>query len=81
MIIGSERNSNLRYADDTLLIAKSEKELLVLLDRLKNLSQEYGLRLNNTKIIIVDRKHNNFLDTSHIGGFKAVDEFASGRAS
>lgn len=37
--IGGEKISNLRYADDTLLIAKSEEELLALLDRLNNFSR------------------------------------------
>lgn len=38
VIIGGKKFSNLRFADDTLLVAKSEEELFALLDRLKNLS-------------------------------------------
>ena len=45
--------NNLRYADDTLLMAKSEKELKNLLIRVKEESEKVGLKLNiqKTKII------------------------------
>ena len=51
----SRRNiSNLRYADDTTLMAESEEELKSLLMKLKEESQNVGLKLNiqKTKIII-----------------------------
>ena len=44
--------NNLRYADDTTLMAESEKELKSLLVRVKEESEKAGLELNiqNTKI-------------------------------
>ena len=45
--------SNLRYADDTILMAESEKELKSLLIKMKEESEKVGLKLNieKTKII------------------------------
>ena len=43
----SRRNiSNLRYADDTTLMAETEKELKSLLMRVKEESEKAGLKLN-----------------------------------
>ena len=43
----TERNiSNLRYAEDTTLMAESEKELKSLLMRVKEESEKAGLQLN-----------------------------------
>ena len=50
----STRNiTNLRYADDTTLMAESEKELKNLLMKTKEESEKVGLKLNiqKTKII------------------------------
>ena len=46
-------NNNLRYADDTTLMADSEEELKRLLMKLKEESEKFGLKLNiqKTKII------------------------------
>ena len=38
--------SNLRYADDTTLIAESEEELKSLLTKVKEESEKVGLKLN-----------------------------------
>ena len=45
--------NNLRYADDTILIAETEEELKSLLMKLKEESEKTGLKLNiqKTKII------------------------------
>ena len=45
--------NNLRYADDTTLMAESEEELKSLLMRVKQESEKAGLKLNiqNTKIM------------------------------
>ena len=45
--------NNLRYADDTTLMAESEEELKSLLMKVKEESEKVGLKLNiqNTKII------------------------------
>ena len=46
--------SNLRYADDTTLMAESEEELKSLLVKVKEESERAGLRLNiqKTKIMV-----------------------------
>ena len=46
----AERNTNnLRYADDTTLMAESEKELKSLLMKMKEESEKAGLKLNIQK--------------------------------
>ena len=46
----SERNiNNLRYADDTTLMAESEEELKSLLMKVKEESEKFGLKLNIQK--------------------------------
>ena len=50
----STRNiTNLRYADDTTLMAESEKELKNLLMKTKEESEKVGLKLNIQKTKIV----------------------------
>ena len=44
--IGGRNINNLRYADDTTLIAESERELKSLLMRVKKESERAGLKLN-----------------------------------
>ena len=44
--IGGKNINNLKYADDTTLIAESEEELKSLLMRVKEESERVGLRLN-----------------------------------
>ena len=43
------RNNNLRYADDTTLVAESEEELKSLLMKVKEESEKVGLKLNIQK--------------------------------
>ena len=53
----AERNiSNLRYADDTMLMAESEEELKNLLMKMNEESEKAGLKLNiqKTKIMAFD---------------------------
>ena len=45
--------SNLRYADDSTLMAESEKELKSLLMKMKEESEKLGLKLNICKIKIM----------------------------
>ena len=54
---GGTKITNLRYADDTMLICNSRHELLDLLRRIKDASEKKGLLLNTkkTKIMMVDR--------------------------
>ena len=50
----SERNiNNLRYADDTTLMAESEEELKSLLMKVKEESEKVGLKLNIQKTKIM----------------------------
>ena len=47
--------TNLRYADDTMLMAESEEELKSLLMKVKEESEKVGLKLNiqKTKIMVL----------------------------
>ena len=47
--IGGRNINNLRYADDTTLMAESEEELKSLLMRVKEESEKAGLKLNFKK--------------------------------
>ena len=50
----SRRNiNNLRYADDTILMAESEEELKSLLTKVKEDSEKVGLKLNIQKTKIM----------------------------
>ena len=49
--------NNLRYADDTTLVAESEKELKSLLMKVKEESGKVGLKLNIQKIKIMASGH------------------------
>jgi len=52
-LVARRNINNLRYADDTTLIAKSEKELKSLLMKVKEESEMAGLKLNNKKTKII----------------------------
>ena len=45
--------NNLRYADDTTLMAESEEELKSLLMKVKEESEKFGLKLNIQKMKII----------------------------
>ena len=45
--------NNLRYADDTTLMAESEEELNIFLMRVKKESEKVGLKLNIQKTMIM----------------------------
>ena len=47
--IAGRRINDLRYADDTTLMAKSEEELKSLLMKVKQESEKVGLKLNTQK--------------------------------
>ena len=51
--IARRNNNNLRYADDTTLMAESKKELKSLLMKVKEESEKAGLKLNIKKMKIV----------------------------
>ena len=50
--IAGRNNNNLRYADDTTLMAESEEELNSLLMKVKEESEKAGLKLNIQKMKI-----------------------------
>ena len=54
--IGERNNNNLRYADDTTLMAESEEELKNVLMKVKEESEKVDLKLNiqKTKIMASD---------------------------
>lgn len=53
--------NNLRYADDTVLIASSEQDLQILVDRVHECSLRAGLSMNasKTKFLVISRSHLN----------------------
>ena len=51
--IAGRNLNNLRYADDTTLMAESEEELKSLLMKVKEESEEAGLKLNTQKTQIM----------------------------
>ena len=51
--IAGRNINNLRYADDTILMIKSEEELKSLLMKVKEESQKFGLKLNIQKMKIM----------------------------
>ena len=54
--IAGRNINNLRYADDTTLMAESEEELKIILMKVKEESEKVGWKLNiqKTKIIVSD---------------------------
>ena len=55
--IAGRNINNLRYADDTTLLAESEEELKILLMKLKAESEKVGLKLNIQKMKIMASSH------------------------
>ena len=53
--VGRENINNIRYADDTTLIADSQEKLQKLMDALDRESQEKGLNINKrkTKVMVI----------------------------
>jgi len=52
VLIGGKKISNLRHADDTVLLAKTEMEMANLLELVEKFSNEAGLKLNRLKCLI-----------------------------
>ena len=55
--IAGKNTNNLRYADDTTLMAESEEELKSLLLKMKVESEKVGLKLNIQKTKIMVSSH------------------------
>ena len=51
--IARRKINNLRYADDTTLMAESKEELKSLLMKVKDKSEKVGLKLNTQKTMIM----------------------------
>lgn len=74
--IGGVQITNLRYADDTTLLASSEAEMKELLDRLEAISLNMGLAINKskTKLLVVDR-FSSTQRTDLLAEYEAVNQF------
>jgi len=48
VLVGRRKINNLRYADDTLIIAAKMEEMVDIMDRLSSVSRSYGLELNRS---------------------------------
>lgn len=61
--------NNLRYADDTILIASTEKDLQEVVDKVNNSSERAGLSINisKTKLMVVSRNP-DLNPTIHVAG-------------
>ncbi|VEN64336.1 unnamed protein product, partial [Callosobruchus maculatus] len=75
--IGGSKISNLRFADNTTLIAASHEGLVALLNILEQHSAAYGLGINynKTKVTIVDTVHDNHREIKSIGRCEVVQSF------
>ena len=63
--IAGRNINNLRYADDTTLMAESEEELKNLLMKVKEESEEVGLKLNIQKTKIMSSSPISSVQFSH----------------
>ena len=56
--IGGYRISNLRYADDTVLLAESEEDLQEIVDRVNEAGKEYNMKMNakKTKTMVINKR-------------------------
>ena len=56
--VGGRNINNLRYADDTVLLAENEADLQNLLNVVREKSTEYGLNMNvkKTKVMVISKK-------------------------
>ena len=65
--------NNLRYADDTTLMAESEEELKSLLMRVKRRVKKTGLKLNIQKTKIMASSPDHVITSWHIDGETVTD--------
>ena len=59
--VGGRRINNLRYADDTTLLASNAEDLEHLIERVRLESEKFGLNLNvgKTKVMIINQQEEN----------------------
>ena len=72
--------NNLRYADDTTLIAESEEELKILLMKVKEESEKVGLKLNiqKTNIMVSGPITSWHIDRETVGKWLTLFEVGGG---
>ncbi|XP_063537549.1 uncharacterized protein LOC134746908 [Cydia strobilella] len=75
--IGGKRISNLRYADDTVLLATSVEDMQELFQRLETESDRMGLTVNRskTKLMVVDRAKKLPRIVNIVPGVDIVDHY------
>ena len=66
--IGGRMITNLRYADDTTLIAETKNDLIAIMERVKLASEKAGLYLNvgKTKVMMTEDQGEMVVDGKHI---------------
>ena len=74
--IDGRKISNLRYADDTTLIAANKEEMAELIDRMKVVRERFELRINvaKTKVMVVDQAE-SLPNSMALGENKKVNMF------
>ena len=62
--INGVKINNLRYADDSIIIARNEKELNSMVNKLNRISNNYGLKINSskTKFMVVSKRNNSHVE-------------------
>ena len=67
--VGGRNINNIRYADDTVLIADSAEKLQTLIRALVQSSEQRGLKLNisKTKVMVVTKGNNNLRVNISVG--------------
>ena len=70
MKIGGRNINNLRYADDTVLLAETEEDLQNIVDQVKRESESFGLLMNakKTKTMVFSKSSNPPNTRIHIEG-------------
>ncbi len=68
--INGERISNIRYADDTALLAESQEQLQKMITKINNSCKKFGMSLNakKTKVMIVEKKESREQLKIHVDG-------------
>ena len=79
VVIGGKNITNLRYADDTALVAESEEKLQAIVNIVKEESLKKGLKMNvkKTQTMVVTRKENHPVIQIKVNGevLKQVQNF------
>ena len=69
MVSISSRNiSNLRYADDINIVARSDTELAKLVQSLDSVSRKYGMEINTKNTKVMTNSKNGFQNRLTVGG-------------